>query len=80
MEAKKKGMSIPKDFSLVGYDDIFFSKILESPLTAIRQPVYHMGRKSASMLMNMIEKKEFTQVTEIFVPELIVRNSTVSIK
>lgn len=80
MEAKKKGLSIPKDFSLVGYDDICFSKILEAPLTTIRQPVYDMGRKSASMLMNMIEKKEFTQGTEIFVPELVVRNSTVSIK
>ncbi len=79
-EAKRKGVSIPKDFSLVGYDDIYFSKILEAPLTTIRQPVYDIGVKATEILINAIKKKEKPKEQFIYQPELIVRDSTKAIE
>lgn len=75
-EAKRKGLSIPKDFSLVGYDDIYFSKILEAPLTTIRQPVYDIGVKATEILINAIKNKKMPKEQFIYQPELIIRDST----
>lgn len=76
IEAKKNGISIPKDFSVVGYDDIYFSKILESPLTTIKQPVHEMGVKAARILIEAIKSKKDPEEQFVYKPELIVRNST----
>ena len=76
MEAKINGLSIPRDFSLVGYDDIYFSKILEAPLTTIKQPVYEMGVKAAEIMIKAIKSKGKPREQVVFHPELIVRSST----
>lgn len=76
IEAKKNGVSIPKDFSVVGYDDIYFSKILEAPLTTIKQPVYEMGVKATEILIEAIKNKKRPEEQFIYQPELIVRSST----
>lgn len=34
---------MPQEVSLIGYDDIFFSEILDVSLTTVRQPIYEMG-------------------------------------
>jgi Transcriptional regulators len=75
-QAKKQGMIIPDSFSLVGYDDIFFSKMLEVPLTSVRQPVYEVGTTAAGQLLKMITEKGVKQNDVVFEPELIVRKST----
>lgn len=75
-EAKRKGLSTPKDFSLVGYDDIYFSKILEAPLTTIRQPVYDIGVKATEILIKAIKNKKMPKEQFIYQPELIIRDST----
>lgn len=75
MEAKKNGISIPKDISVVGYDDIYFSKILESPLTTVRQPVYDMGGKAAQVLINAIKSNAKPEEQFVYQPELIKRSS-----
>ncbi|MDU4890182.1 MAG: LacI family DNA-binding transcriptional regulator [Clostridium sp.] len=76
IEAKKNGVSIPKDFSVVGYDDIYFSKILEAPLTTIKQPVYEMGVKATEILIEAIKNKKRPEEQFVYQPELIVRSST----
>lgn len=76
IEAKKNGISIPKDFSVVGYDDIYFSKILEAPLTTIKQPVYEMGVKATEILIEAIKNKKMPEEQFVYQPELIVRSST----
>jgi|WetSurMetagenome_2_1015567.scaffolds.fasta_scaffold41946_2 LacI family transcriptional regulator len=77
-QAKKIGLNIPEDFSLVGYDDIFFSKMLEVPLTTVRQPVYELGKKAAEQLLQLINNKKMSAVNIIFQPELVIRKSTSS--
>lgn len=72
---KQNHLSIPSDISVVGYDDIFFSEILDVPLTTIHQPMYEMGVKSVQQLLRVIAKKEVEQ-NYIFQPTLVIREST----
>lgn len=73
-QLKKYNLHIPEDVSLVGYDNIFISELLDVPITSINQPIYDIGIKAADML---IDKEKSSEVVEmIFEPELIIRKST----
>lgn len=52
---QKSGMRIPQDISIVGFDDIEASKYVYPPLTTIAQDKEGMGKKAASILIEMIE-------------------------
>jgi len=73
---RQKGLSIPEDVSLVGYDDIFFSELLDIPLTTVRQPVYDMGAEAVKQLIEEVENDVNTQKSITFQPILVVRQST----
>ena len=49
--ARKVGLSIPRQVSLVGFDDDPFAKTMNPPLTSIRQPLEEMGAKACEMLV-----------------------------
>jgi LacI family transcriptional regulator len=69
------GMSIPKDISVIGYDDIFISDVLEVPLTTIHIPIEDIGRHAAKVLVDLIENKPPVE-HETHEPVLMVRAST----
>lgn len=73
---KERGMIIPDDMSIMGFDDIFFSEIMDTPLSTVKQPVYQMGVEAAHILTNEItqERKEHKHI--LFEPELKIRKST----
>jgi len=48
------GMSIPKDLSLVGFDDMPFAALLSPPLTTVRQPIRELGEAGTSFLLQLI--------------------------
>ncbi len=73
---RQKGLQIPQDVSLIGYDDIFFSEILDVPLTSVYQPVYDMGVEAVSQLIDDLEKENGTKKCITFQPKLVVREST----
>lgn len=72
---KKRGIRLPEDMSLVGYDDTFFSEFLDVPLTSVRQPVYDMGVEGVRQLMDELENESLHRRI-MFEPQLIVREST----
>jgi len=73
----KRGMSIPKDIALVGYDDVEFASVLSTPLTSIRQPKYELGRVAAELLIDEANHPTSHQHQHIvYQPELIVRESS----
>lgn len=73
---RKKGLSVPGDISLIGYDDIFFSEILDVPLTTVRQPVYEMGVEAVKQLVEEVENDSNSHKCITFQPNLIIREST----
>ncbi|HLZ64445.1 MAG TPA: substrate-binding domain-containing protein [Ktedonosporobacter sp.] len=73
----KRGISIPGDIALVGYDDVEFASVLATPLTSIRQPKYELGRAAAELLLDEASNPTTHQHKHIvYQPELVVRESS----
>lgn len=69
-----RGLRVPADISIVGFDDLFFATYTQPPLTTVRQPRRKMGQMAFESLLMLMSGEE---PTEIRVPaELIVREST----
>jgi DNA-binding LacI/PurR family transcriptional regulator len=74
---RKKGMRVPEDISIVGYDGHDFGVTLG--LTTVAQPVRFLGQLAASQVMALIEKPE-SAVSQMVVPtELVQRQSVLKI-
>src|SRR5205807_8508596 len=77
----KRGIAIPRDMAMVGYDDVEFASVLSTPLTSIRQPKYELGRAAAELLLDEAHNPTSHQHKHIvYQPELIVRESSCSYK
>ncbi len=73
----KRGISIPADMALVGYDDVEFASVLATPLTSIRQPKYELGRAATELLLDEANNPTTHEHKHIvYQPELIVRASS----
>ncbi len=72
-----KGLHIPNDISIIGYDNLWVTKILKIPLTTIRQPKMRFGQISTERLLEMIEKPELKKYPQkiILKPNLVIRDS-----
>lgn len=75
--AKKKGLSIPDDIAVTGFDDILLSQYLTPPLTTVRVQIEEEGKRAAELLMNKINNKnQKNKIEKIKIPiELVIRNS-----
>lgn len=77
-ELRAQGLRIPEDVSVIGYDDIYPSQILEVPLTTVRQPIEQLGIRAAQELIAAFSDKVPPEHRVLFEPELAVRGSTAS--
>jgi len=71
----EKGLSIPEDVAIVGFDDMPWAPSLDPPLTAVAQPAYELGRIAASLLLQRIANKDREIVEMKLEPTLIIRES-----
>ncbi|HTH59356.1 MAG TPA: LacI family DNA-binding transcriptional regulator [Paraburkholderia sp.] len=53
----RRGVRVPEDISLVGFDDLPTSSYMTPPLTTVRQPTYAIGRLAAEGMVKMIRKQ-----------------------
>lgn len=54
--AKKFAGKLPKGFSVIGIDDVLFAKFNTPAITTISQPTYDMGKKSAQVLLDIVDE------------------------
>jgi LacI family repressor for deo operon, udp, cdd, tsx, nupC, and nupG len=74
--ARRLGMTVPDDISVVGYDDSVFMTCTDPPLTTIRQPIEAMGQAVVALLVSEIAGNAVPADELLFEPELVVRGST----
>lgn len=74
--ARRKGLSIPEDLSVVGFDDISFARYTVPPLTTIAQPVKELGQETVRLLLGVIKDQTLAPVSIVLPHELVVREST----
>ncbi|SFD20312.1 LacI family transcriptional regulator [Clostridium uliginosum] len=72
----REGYRVPKDISILGYDNINISYILEPELTTIAQPIYEMGQSACELLVNMINGT--TENLTISLDPTLIERDTVS--
>jgi LacI family transcriptional regulator len=80
----KAGIRVPEQCSVIGFDDVAPAAIYCPALTTVRQPMEVMGAAAATIVLDSInadvEKKPARAIHRRIVPELIVRDSTKSIR
>ena len=72
----KHNIQVPEEVGVVGFDDIRMAAWYKPSLTTIRQPVYEMGRQAVHMLVEQMSGVRKDYYEQIFMPELIVRESS----
>lgn len=77
--ANEKGIKVPEDLSVIGYDDVYISKFMVPALTTIHQPKFRLGKTAVDTLLNRIEKREEQVLQVQLEPTLVVRHSVKSI-
>ncbi|XOV78944.1 MAG: LacI family DNA-binding transcriptional regulator [Aestuariibacter sp.] len=70
-----KGLAIPDDFSIVGFDDIEFSRFMYPKLSTIHYPMKEIGELAAEWILNKVYNNTHFEPAHIFIPELISRDS-----
>jgi LacI family transcriptional regulator len=76
MAVEHEGLRVPRDVSVVAFDDVQWMAIVEPPLTAVRQPVADMARSAAELALRRVrEGRERGPSTMVFRTELIERAS-----
>ncbi|MEU0597405.1 LacI family DNA-binding transcriptional regulator [Streptomyces sp. NPDC006393] len=86
LELRRRGLAVPRDVSLVSFDDLAWMRMVEPGLTAVAQPTYEMGHRAAQLLLRRIAEREGTaeskkgsgrrRIQETLEPTLVLRGST----
>lgn len=74
-EARRRGLRIPEDVAVVGYDDLFVSEHTCPPLTSVRAPIDAISTRATQMLIEAIRGTRVDPRQVILPTELVVRRS-----
>ena len=75
--ASRRGLKVPDDISVAGFDGIPFTKVLEPRLTTVRQDVDKIGAEAAKQLINLIESPMTTSLESICLQTQLIEGGTV---
>ena len=76
LAAKERGLKVPEDISIIGFNNEPVDELLEPSLTSIDQPGYDMGTAAAKLIFNRISSPELGFTKQVLKSQLIIRNST----
>jgi len=74
--ARRGGLAVPEQLSVIGFDDSAFMSCTDPPLTTVRQPIEAIGRAAVEMLAGQIEGSTVSADELFFEPEMVARGST----
>lgn len=77
--AREHGINLPEDLSIIGFDNIIFSRHIHPKLTTIDNPVLEMGHMAAKLVLKNVYQQEKLEIRHFFEPTLITRDSVRSI-
>ncbi|EGR2122682.1 substrate-binding domain-containing protein [Vibrio cholerae] len=77
--ASQRGLRVPDDLSLIGYDDVHIAKFMTPALTTIHQPKYRLGKAAIDTLLYRLENPDTTAQVVQLEPTLVVRSSVCSL-
>jgi DNA-binding LacI/PurR family transcriptional regulator len=73
----RRGLAVPEQLSIIGFDDIDMAAYTFPPLTTVRQPRFELGQRAMRMILALLEgQKPASQIVPV---ELIVRQTTASL-
>ena len=74
---RERGLRVPEDVALAGFDDLDFAAHLDPPLTTVRQGVREQGAQAVSSLFQLVRDRNGGPSRVILPTELVIRQSTV---
>jgi LacI family transcriptional regulator len=74
--ARARGLRVPEDLSVVGFDDTAEASLVTPPLTTVRQPLAEMGRMAVNLLIRLLEEQRFEALHVELATKLTLREST----
>jgi len=74
--AAERGLRVPADLSITGYDDMDLAQATSPMLTTVRQPLEEMGRMAVGLLIRLLERHRLDALHVELATELVVRGST----
>jgi LacI family transcriptional regulator len=73
---RRRGLKLPHDISLVGFDDVQWMGMVEPGITVVDQPTVELGRRAAALLLRRMEDPLCPPAVERLDATLVVRAST----
>jgi DNA-binding LacI/PurR family transcriptional regulator len=75
--ARERGLRVPADLSVVGFDDIDLAQHTDPPLTTVHQPIRRKGEEAVRLLLSVVERRDLHRPEQHRLEtRLIVRGST----
>jgi LacI family transcriptional regulator len=71
-----RGMTVPQDIAIAGFDDVIFSQISPIPLTTVAQDIEGMAKAAAKSALSLLQAKNSKTLESILPCKLIIREST----
>ncbi|MEU8236561.1 LacI family DNA-binding transcriptional regulator [Actinoplanes sp. NPDC048967] len=74
--ARERGLRVPEELSIAGFDDTTVSQATDPMLTTVRQPLAELGRMAVTMLIRMVQRHDLDARHVELATDLVVRGST----
>jgi LacI family transcriptional regulator len=78
--AADRGLRVPQDISLIGFDDNPFASYVTPALTTVRRPIEEMSRTGAERLLQMLDRQVNGRQSVMIEPELVIRDSVLPLQ
>jgi len=79
-QAKKLGLRIPQDVSIIGFDDLKLSQYCDPPLTTVAQPRFQIGEQAMLLLIEQLNGNNVRGGSRLLESKLVIRGSTTTLK